>query len=728
MQKRNHTLTVAIAIILASVIYSGILLKTNLDLVATSKSSTLIQQINVQELSNALGNLQLNMDHYVFYRRQSSLDSVHFCEKAFRSEAKKLDQITQKIPLLKEDGQTIYLAFPRLMKQTEEDLKKLPPKLTTENIEKIFNYEGNPFSIVWTAIDHVRSYQIKAIKSSTAKTIADSSRSWAISVFGSIFLLLIVLWGYIYIRRSYKNIALAEAKEIASEASRKENERLLQAVIDNCTAMIFLKDKNSRYTLVNKTFRQITELENEEILGKVHDEVFKKAHPEHIVPDEDKVLNLGEIQESKQHIKHKNETRYYLTTKFPLIGADGEIFGLGGISTDITQQIEHEHELNKATKLAEAAKVSQQRFLANMSHEIRTPMNGVIGMTNLLDSTALTDEQEDYVNVIRQSSNILMLLINDILDVSKMQAGMLKLEKIPFEVRESLKQIFLSYKPMADEMGTVLTYYVDESTPDFLLGDPLRLNQIISNLVNNAIKFTSGGSVNINVKAIQKENDVFDLRIEVIDTGIGIPENKLTDVFDSFTQSSTSTTRKYGGTGLGLAIVKELVEMQGGSVHLVSEVNVGSNFTVIIPFPTASLDKTQQQKNKSNQKFASLKNKKILVVEDNLINQKVASQILLKAGFEVVDVTDNGYRALDMLQKQAYDAVLMDVQMPEIDGLETTRRIRKDLKLLLPVVALTASALAEDREICINAGMNDYVTKPFLPDDLLQKLSALLQQ
>lgn len=281
---------------------------------------------------------------------------------------------------------------------------------------------------------------------------------------------------------------------------------------------------------------------------------------------------------------------------------------------------------------------------------------------------------------------------------------------------------------MADEMGTVLTYYVDESTPDFLLGDPLRLNQIISNLVNNAIKFTSGGSVNINVKAIQKENDVFDLRIEVIDTGIGIPENKLTDVFDSFTQSSTSTTRKYGGTGLGLAIVKELVEMQGGSVHLVSEVNVGSNFTVIIPFPTASLDKTQQQKNKSNQKFASLKNKKILVVEDNLINQKVASQILLKAGFEVVDVTDNGYRALDMLQKQAYDAVLMDVQMPEIDGLETTRRIRKDLKLLLPVVALTASALAEDREICINAGMNDYVTKPFLPDDLLQKLSALLQQ
>ena len=351
---------------------------------------------------------------------------------------------------------------------------------------------------------------------------------------------------------------------------------------------------------------------------------------------EDEILNLGEIKESIDHLIINHKPRYYLTTKFPLFDAVGEIFGLGGIATDITEQREYENELKQARELAEAAKISQQRFLANMSHEIRTPMNGVIGMTNLLESTALNEEQADYVNVIRQSSNILMLLINDILDVSKMQAGMLKLEKISFEVRESLKQIFMSYKPLANEKSITLTCDVSQDVPEFLMGDPLRLNQIISNLVNNAIKFTAYGGVSIKVTTSEAENGISTLTVAVTDSGIGIPADKLTDVFDSFTQSSTSTTRKYGGTGLGLAIVKELVEMQSGMVELVSEVDAGSTFTVTIPFQKASVDKSQQQKTRNKEKFSSLKDKRILVVEDNLINQKVVKQILLKAGFVTV--------------------------------------------------------------------------------------------
>ncbi len=726
IQMRNHILTVALAIILASIVYSGILLKTNLKILKNNNTSTVIQQINVQELSISLGNIQLNINRYILSHSKSSQDSFKRYKKEFELQSGKLYKISSEIPELKKQATVIYFNFPEIVRQVEQRMQKLPNKITAQNAANIFGANGDPFSDIWKAIYKVRLYQLKFIQKSTKENIASSSWSWKVSVFGSIFMLAIVVWGYIYISISYKRQERAEAKELASEMLRKENEKLLQAVMDNCTSIIFIKDKNQRYTLVNKRFKQLVDLENEDIIGKTQNELFEKTDQEQINTAEDRILSFGEIKESTETVRIKNRTQYYLTTKFPLIGEAGEVIGLGGISTDITHQTEHENELNKARELAEAAKISQQLFLANMSHEIRTPMNGVIGMTNLLDSTSLTTEQEDYVNVIRQSSNILMLLINDILDVSKMQAGMLKLEKIPFEVRESVKQIFLSYKLLADEMGTHLKSEVDPATPEFLLGDPLRLNQIISNLVNNAIKFTSSGSISIKVSGEEKENKVFNLQIAVIDTGIGIPADKLEDVFNSFTQSSISTTRKYGGTGLGLAIVKELVEMQGGTVSLVSELNVGSTFTVTIPFQIDTTDKIQQQKSKGKQNFTSLKDKKILVVEDNLINQKVARQILLKAGFKVVSVADNGYKALEMLQTETFDAVLMDVQMPDMDGIETTRHIRNDLKLSIPVVALTASALPEDREICFKAGMNEYVTKPFLPEDLLQKLSALI--
>ncbi len=726
MQARWHISIFTLAIILASVIYTATLLKTDLDVVQQSKSSLALQELNANELSASLGNIQLNINRYILFRRQSSLDSLEMFKKAFLAQVDTLCEISDNIPEIRKYGRAIYINFPKALKQQENNFEVLPQQITLQNIAGIFNRNGDPFSVIWIAINHVRSYQINTIKRSTKETIAAGSRAWNVSTIGSIFMFLVILGSYFYIRIIYKKQALLKSKELDSEAKRKENEKLLQAVIDNSTSLIFLKDKNSRYTLVNKSFRQVLNLETEKILGKTHEEVVSAINPEHVIADEIEILSDGKIQESIEIINGKDKIRHFLTAKFPLYGANGEIFGLGGISTDITDQREYENELMQAREQAEAAKISQQRFLANMSHEIRTPMNGVIGMTNLLDSTSLDAEQQDYVNVIRQSSDILMLLINDILDVSKMQAGMLKLEKIPFEVRESIRQIFLSYKPMAAEMGIELICNVDEIVPEFLSGDPLRLNQIISNLVNNAIKFTSSGSVTIKVTAIEENSNLFKLKVDVTDTGIGIPANKLENIFESFTQSSTSTTRKYGGTGLGLAIVKELVEMQGGNVYLSSELNMGSTFTIIIPFALATVDKTERQKSKETQKFASLKNKKVLVVEDNLINQKVARQILLKAGLATVDVADNGFKALDLLKINVYDAVLMDVQMPEIDGLETTRRIRNELNLNVPVIALTASALLEDREICFAAGMNDYITKPFLPDDLLRKLSALV--
>lgn len=727
MQLRNNVFIVAIAVMLASVIYSAVSLKTSLDIIQNNKSSILVQQLNAQEMSTALGSLQLHINNFIIYRKESSKDSINKYQKLFESEAVRLDRISTNMPELQTWRKRILSSFPKLMQQVKLRLQNLPPQLTFANVVSVFDLNGNPFSNLWIAIDHVRLYQVKALKNSTDKTITDAARSWKVSIFGSVFMLIILFISGIFINTNQKKRSVAEAKERESDAKRWENEELLRTVIDNSSTIVYVKDKNSQFTLVNKSFLQIFQVSNDQVLGRTHDEVCEYKKPQYMRDFEQRILKEGIVQESTAEISFKNKIRHYVVNKFPLYNAAGEIFGVGGIYTDITQQREHEEELIHSRELAEAAKITQQSFLANMSHEIRTPMNGVIGMTNLLEATPLNAEQEDYVNVIRQSSNILMLLINDILDVSKMQAGMLKLEKIPFELRESLKQIYLSYKPLADEMGISLSCDVAENAPEFLLGDPLRLNQIISNLVNNAIKFTSSGGVQIKVNGKQNEQQIFELQVEVTDTGIGIPADKLEEVFKSFTQSNTSTTRKYGGTGLGLAIVKELTEMQNGQVELESTLNEGSTFRVKIPFPLATMDKPQQQKTKGAKLFSSLKNKKILVVEDNLINQKVARQILLNAGFAAVDVADNGFIALDMLQKGTHDAVLMDVQMPDMDGMETTRRIRQELKLSLPVIALTASALPEDREICIKAGMNEYITKPFVPEDLLQKLSALLQ-
>ena len=727
LQIRPYILTVATAIIVAAILYSGVLLKSNQNVVTSSRLSYLTQQINVQELSKSLGTLQYGVNQYIIYRNQSALDTVRLFEKDFQLQANKLYQLSKLIPEIKKPAAVIYSSFPETITQIEVRLKRLPPKITLKEAIAIFEGNSNGFNRYWIAMDQIRAFQIKSIKNSTNQTIVAGYQSWRYSIAGIVFMLAVVLVGYLQFKKIYKKQAIAEANEKASEAKRKENEKLLQAVIDNCPVNIFLKDTSSRYTLVNKNLIQALKLEYKDFIGKTQMEAFGYLHPEFVLESEDEVLKEGKVQESKQWFNVDGQSKCFSTTKFPLFTGQGAIFGLGGISTDITEQNKYEVELLKARETSEAAKNSQQLFLANMSHEIRTPMNGVIGMSNLLEATPLNEDQKDYVNVIKQSSNILMLLINDILDVSKMQAGMLRLEKIPFEVRESVKHIYLSYKPLADEMGIYLNCHVDPLIPEYLLGDPLRLNQIISNLVNNAIKFTVQGGVSVDVGTFETESGSFELKIVVADTGIGIPADKTEAVFKSFTQSSSSTTRKYGGTGLGLAIVKELVELQNGTINLVTELNVGSTFTVVIPFEKAVAEKNQLRQSIQLQKFSSLKNKKVLVVEDNLINQKVARQILLNADLGVVDIADNGFIALEMLQNVAYDAVLMDLQMPEIDGLETSRRIRNELKLTLPIIALTASVLTENQEICFDAGMNDYITKPFLPSELLHKLSVLLQ-
>jgi signal transduction histidine kinase/ActR/RegA family two-component response regulator len=395
------------------------------------------------------------------------------------------------------------------------------------------------------------------------------------------------------------------------------------------------------------------------------------------------------------------------------------------LNDNLKDEIQHgkqiEAELKEARDRAEKMSKAKGEFLANMSHEIRTPMNGVIGTLQLLEDTELSQDQHEFVNTAHKSADALLAILNDILDLSKIEAGKLSFENIPFDFRQIIKDIVVLHSLKSEQQGVSLKQEIDESLPDTLIGDPTRLRQVIVNLVSNALKFTRQGEVKISVEVLQSNNESVDVKVTVSDSGIGIAQTALDTLFNAFTQADGSTTRKYGGTGLGLAIVSQLVEMMDGSLGVESEEGEGSSFWFIANYPCTdeacvSAEKTAKQSGKV------MLNAKVLLVEDNPINQMVAQKMLEKFGLKAT-LADNGVEALKLLKEQIFDLVLMDCQMPEMDGFDATREIRKlDIKTLyekrLPVVAMTANVMSGDRERCLEVGMDDYIGKPVQRDQL----------
>src|SRR5688572_16706107 len=424
----------------------------------------------------------------------------------------------------------------------------------------------------------------------------------------------------------------------------------------------------------------------------------------------------------------------------------GSVLGAVVVARDITEQKRNEKELieakvfaelatliaeeakgkaETATGIAEDAVKAKQQFLSNMSHEIRTPMNAIIGFTKVVLKTDLTIKQKEYLTAIKMSGDALIVLINDILDLAKVDAGKMTFEQIPFKMSLSISAMLHLFETKIQEKNLELVKEYDTKIPDVLVGDPVRLHQIILNLVSNAVKFTTKGKITVSVRLLNEDEDIVTLEFAVTDTGIGIPENKIEKIFENFQQATSGTSRLYGGTGLGLAIVKKLVEAQNGSIRVKSKVGKGSTFSFQLSFHKTKAE--AESEIGLVELDQEIKNIKVLVVEDIALNQLLMKTLLDDFGFER-DIADNGRIAIEKLQTKSYDIILMDLQMPEMNGFEATEYIRNKMNSKIPIIALTADVTTADLAKCKAVGMNDYIAKPVDERVLYSKIVGLVKK
>ncbi|TDB65239.1 PAS domain S-box protein [Arundinibacter roseus] len=519
-----------------------------------------------------------------------------------------------------------------------------------------------------------------------------------------------------------------------AEISLRQSEEVFRGIFENLQDIYCRMDRQGIITMISPSVLKRTGYTPQEVMGRPITDFFfdrKLIHKSLIKLRRDKSLRNVE---ATLRVKDGSE-RQFMFNMLMFTNDKGRPSEVAVLARDITALKRNELELLKAKEQAEHSLKVKEGFLANMSHEIRTPMNGVIGMIDLLINTKLNDEQRDYIQTIKRSSETLLHILNDILDLSKIEAGKMALHEMPLSIQELLEKLVSLFSQTARNKNTTLTYQLAPEVPRYIIADQTRLLQILSNLTSNALKFTDNGAVKIKVHLLEKQGKKNRIKVEVYDSGIGISEEDQKILFTSFTQVDNSSRKSYGGTGLGLSISRQLCHLMNGDIGVVSSMGEGSMFWFTFETKETSIAPASVVENEEEAYIDNIfetYHPFILLVDDNMVNRKVASEILKKAGC-VVETAESGFEALQKVEdvvtaeKGMYDIIFMDIQMPDMDGVETTKKLHEKYATgLPPIVAMTAYSMKEDRERFLNQGMDDYVAKPIRAQHLIAKVQAMI--
>jgi PAS domain S-box-containing protein len=601
----------------------------------------------------------------------------------------------------------------------DERLKLLPVIFLTANMDSVNIFKGYEVGAV--------DYMIKPLSSEILRA--------KVRVFVDLY--------------KKSNEILAQKEKLRALSNDVETQKILSkysnSLLEASLDPLFTVSPHGKLMDMNEATVRITGLSREKLIGSDFFDYF--TDPDRAREVYQDVFAQGSVVNSPLTLRHINgEVTDVFFNGSVYKDSKGNVSGIVIVARDVTEQKKIATELlnakmsaelatsvaeeakgkaERATRIAEDAVKAKQQFLSNMSHEIRTPMNAIIGFTKVVLRTDLSDRQKEYLQAIKMSGDALIVLINDILDLAKVDAGKMTFEKAPFKMKESISSMLHLFEIKIQEKNLELVKQYDERIPNVLLGDSVRLHQVILNLVSNAVKFTTEGQITVAVKMLEENHRSVLIEFSVRDSGIGIPENKIKNIFENFQQASSDTTRLYGGTGLGLAIVKQLIEPQGGAVKVESVQGRGSVFSFTLSFE------------KTNKEVAGevglveidkrVKNVQILVVEDISLNKLLLKTLLDDFGFEY-DIVSDGKQAVEKLQYKHYDLILMDLQMPIMNGFEATDYIRRTMKLETPIMALTADVTTMDLEKCRVVGMNDYVSKPIDEKILYSKIIGLIKK
>lgn len=546
------------------------------------------------------------------------------------------------------------------------------------------------------------------------------------------------IWKEIYLNPIYKEDGtIREVSGIAHDITEKkfsdialqESEEKFRNIFESFQDIYFRCDNKGTITVVSPSVKELLGYDEEYVLG--NNIINFYPHVDEVKSLVRRLIREKSLTNVEAILKTKSGQDFQFLCNIRILYKKNEYAYIEGVARDISKLKDANLELQRAKEFAERSLKVKENFLANMSHEIRTPMNGVIGTIDLMNNTTLDEDQLRYVQTIKKSSETLLNILNDILDLSKIEAGKLELKKTPVKLKNTLEKLYALFSQQAEVKDINLYYHMDKNLPEKVMIDETRFLQVLANLTSNAIKFTDGeGSINISLKPIVKSEGKTIIKVVVSDSGIGISQQNVNKLFSSFTQIEDSTTKTFGGTGLGLSISKELCKLMNGDIGVYSAIGLGSSFWFTFEADETDeevIDEEELLKNNAKiNNFFNEQNPKILLVDDNMVNRQVAGEIMKKSGCEV-DVAVNGQDSINKARKKDYDVIFMDIQMPDMDGVTATKKIKAlGIKNLAPIVAMTAYSMKEDKERFIKSGLDDYISKPIKASELLNKIKYLI--